>query len=207
MNLKYFIGWTIAWMIIAAFSDCNSCKNVEPITLHAGRNLKATGVFQPGSYWIYTNDSTLQTDSEVVSNYRSELQPVYGPCGNNDSTIVSNQEFFSTDITSVTLGDTYLLTTGLAQPVLYSRNGSSVDTIFIDLPCTDSNVCRTYDTLRVGFLTFYNVRERIDSISNVYEGSRVNYFTANGLGIIKKQVEEPGNYVESWSLSRWHIIQ
>lgn len=206
MNLKYAFSLLIFLMMSNFFYSCNSCKNLEPITLYASRNLTATGVFQPGSYWIYRNDTTFETDSVIVTNYQYQLQPVYGPCGNKDSAIVSNKEFFFTTLTSITSGQNYLFSTGIAQPLLLTSNNLT-DTVFIDEPCTDSAVCLLHDSLNISGLLFYNVRERIDSISNIEAGNAVHYFTANGLGIVKKEIYEPGNFIESWSLKRWHIIQ
>ncbi|MBA3647384.1 MAG: hypothetical protein H0W62_02360 [Chitinophagales bacterium] len=206
------------FMLLLVGSGCNDCKDSDPITLLAGRNLKAYGVFKPGTYWIYQNDSTLLLDSIAVSNYMYDTVPVQIPCGKNNSNmkISSYLENFYTYLTSYTFNKNYLLKVEINQPVLFSLVDQAADTLFIDAVCADTSFCKIIDTLRIIRITppinydhyeYMNVYERIDSSSSVEDGNLVYYYSAAHYGIVKKQIQHPDHTIDSWSLLRFHIVQ
>jgi hypothetical protein len=178
------------------FSQCNPCHEPSDKPLIAlPQNVKDYGVFEVGTYWVYQNDSTLQTDSMAVESTHNDTLPISNHCE------VGFREQAYVDLSSTLLGGSYSLVSQSDQVILISSTSDQPE-IFYSWQNADSLSNHLLDSLEVGGNTYYD----IFTGSNQY-GSTTDYLSARHFGIIKKLIYSPSGYVESWSLIRSHIIQ
>lgn len=187
------------------FGSCDRCKT-DPILIYAGKDLKATGAFKPGTFWVYQNDSTLQLDSVVVISYEYLPDTITEECKGKQVPLNYKEQYFTTT-TSFFYNLNYLWTVKVGEPVLLANESGAADTIYTDAPCTDTSFCGVIDTLIVNNIKFTNVYERIDSSSVLNDGKLVYFYSAPSFGIIKKEIYDEDGAIESWSLLYSNIVQ
>lgn len=166
--------------------------------------LKAWGLFKPGSYWIYRDTITGHTDSVYV---KSIDHSIYS--------YISNPALKDEKI-KVNFGSGYGFTSYTLHPDGYIIGDNRIKTFYIDpilVPYSGIGVNTVLPNYTVSGNTFTNVRHTLYSVwETVHSGGfsvwEENYWKRN-VGIIKRKAlpQAYGGYSQHLELVRYHVIQ
>jgi hypothetical protein len=187
-------------------TGCNDCKT-DPILIYASKDLKGVGAFKPGTFWVYQNDFTHVRDCVIVTSFEDVADTIFEACQNNGTAVANFTQTLYTHTTSLLFNENYVWKVQVGEPVLLAKENFDPDTIYVDAQCTDTSFCSIVDTLQIGSIKYLNVYERIDSSSSLEDGQLTHFFSLPKFGIIRREVLNPDNSFESWSLVHAYIIQ
>lgn len=198
-------------MVIVTFSlflsaiGCNNCKT-DPILLYADKAVEATGIFKPGTYWIYENAATGERDSVVVTAFAYMPDTIFENC-KDQQVAVNYTEAYYTYSASDYYAVNYVATAKVGRDLLMARVNAPADTIFSTAACIDTGYCRVFDTLMVFHKKYAAVYQRTDAMSELYQGKTVRFYSAAGYGLIRKEILASDSTWETWNLVHAVIVQ
>lgn len=195
----------ISMVVCISLSSCDSCKT-DPILLYANHELLDAGIFKPGTYWVYINDSTGANDSVVVTAFDFLPDTIREDC-KGDPVNVNYKESYYTYSTSFLYGENYVTTAQIGDVLLWGKISEPADTIFSTASCKDAGYCALIDTMQVFHKKYTQVYKRIDSSSAIYDGRLAQFYSAPHFGLIRKEILRPDGTWETWNLTHAVIVQ
>ena len=208
--------------IIALSAACNK----ETPYYKISDEMKQYFVYQPGSFWIFTNDSTNETDSMYVIRAVYSTQGVADNDGRHQYSFdmitqtFQSKLFSESEIGYLCAGPNTLKvstklsdTNAIAEPLTYFP-GWKPDTKIIQSQCIGGLVYlqQFLPSITINNITYTNIiRTKIQSLDSTASYPYFYFrdiFFAKNVGIIKL-IEESRyfNVHRSWSLSRYQVVQ
>jgi len=209
-----------AVMLILFLLSCqkNPCKH--PPIRYLSPEIKDHGLFKPGTYWVYQNDSTMQLDSITIVSIDTGTKAEWSEaeeCGG--MYIIFYGEYASSNTSNNSMGTSFYYHISETMPgaVFFYENdtanifASDFVVIYIESflqSYINDSLYEVISEMTLNGNYFENVYERKYFNSPIENGLRTNYYSASNYGLIKKEVfDSISANVESWSLLRYHIIQ
>jgi hypothetical protein len=185
-----------------------SCKKekvlppVESPMSYISDELKAWGLFMPGSYWIYHDTITGHYDSVYVSSV-DHYMTSYGADRKHE-------------MIRVNFNSNYGFTGYTLDPDGFINGNNRIKTFYVEtalIPYSGIGVNRVLPTYMVSGNTFTNVRYMVYSVwetvrSGGFSVWEENYWKRN-VGVIKRKarLQYYGGYTQHLELVRYHVIQ
>jgi len=191
-------------ILLIALTSLSSCKEENT---NGGNHLYTLNerlfplLFKTGSYWIYKMDGGESIDTLIVKDAKIDT---IGPFNVGDGYTSTDQVYYigySSSINgdysnlyvgyAITLGSLY---GGYLYLSSHTIGDSSVNAKIVDI----------YDSILVNSVPYKNV-VKMDLKEDYYLKSNLNYYYADSVGIIKKEIKESGAILESWSLIKYSV--
>ena len=193
----------------------NNCKDKDEIIRHVDPELKAWGLYQKGTWWVYEEEKTKNIDSFWVDSVdfkylyddnfnKKKWEDIY--CYFRSENIYEDYAFvissygknvqlfrFKNFIPINSENSTLLnlpLKTGQRFASCDAFKWSEIDTIF--------------NLLNVFGINFENVVKVYDMCNRAYKNQPTYFYTAKNIGIIRKEFPDIN---QIWNLKRFKIIQ
>ncbi|HYV93760.1 MAG TPA: hypothetical protein VE978_18435 [Chitinophagales bacterium] len=178
-------------------------------TYYVPQECKDYGYFLKGSYWVYQNDSTLQLDSFSVvfdSTFWTHSPDLSEGC-NEETGPSGGSSFDGEQINSLatsSISEDSIQYSSYSSEVYFYMNGNRLGQYLIpsvrDYPNVDQ--WDLFDAIAINGNLYLDVYKT----TSTYTGATL-YFQKN-IGVIKFQLPiDTTDYVESWSILRYHTIQ
>jgi hypothetical protein len=190
--MKAFVQ-TLLWVLVSVLAGCHKHDNQYSYSYGYIDSRLESQEFKIGSYWIFQNDSTKQTDCTYIQNVLSGFYD-----GGNHISGFYKEEYYDMIYfysNSVNLNEydrdrvenRYIM----RNPVDYYQNIQRGPLIY----SLNNDTSLLYiDSLRVGHLTFSQVQKATINYTE--------YYTAKSIGLVKKIVHD-SIYNGVWNLIRW----
>ncbi len=201
-SAKYFLVLLMPVWVIVSCKKTEVVPPVESPMSYINDELKAWGLFMPGSYWIYRDTITGHYDSVYVSSVDHYMVP-YG----------ADRKY---EMIRVNFHSNYGFTGYTLDPDGYINGNNRIKTFYVEpklIPYSGIGLNTVLPTYTVSGNTFTNVRHMHYSVwetvrSGGFSVWEENYWKRN-VGVIKrKAILQPyGGYNQHLELIRYHVIQ
>ena len=192
------------------------CKDKEEIIRKVDPEIKAWGLYQKGTWWVYEEENTKIIDSfwvdTVILSYSQFKGESVRKKNERFSVIVkskNNTSDFNLSVSSTTRL-VFLITKDSISPEFESN------CVLLGIPFKKGEHFSTgdvfkwtemdtiYDSLKINGFTFKNVIRANDNGNPAFFGQRTLFYSARNFGIIRKEFPD---HNEVWNLIRFNIVQ
>jgi hypothetical protein len=212
------IFFILGFCIFLVFTASN-CKDRDPVNFYYEPNpeLMEWGVFQKGTWWVYEEENTKNTDSFWVDSFSKTF--IKGELHNDVQVYHSSYKSY---ISSKSNTENMIYTIGSSSNICYyirqGNNGVEFGerSFLLHLPLKIgkrvsfgpswfwAELDTIYESIKVGGLVFKIVPRVYDMGNPAFNLDTTYFYTARNVGIIRKEFPK---YNQIWNLVRFNIVQ